>query len=382
MRLLFTSTKGEGHIRPLLPYAKAVAALGHEVLVAAPEVCAPIVAKAGLEHHVFDNLSGEELEAIWAPHRGVRGDDMMKIALPKMFAGPTARKSMPRLREAVETWRPDVIVRESLEYAGLALAETHGIPHARVNVHNCVFESRVNQFSTEPVATLLHEGSVASNASAILWDEPVFTAFPETFDGDARHGDNNPPMRVRTVENGPAPETDWRPTGERPLLYMTFGTVAAGFGQKGHVYQIVLDALGDLDIEILLTVGPNFDIASLNNVPGNVDVRSFVPQAAVFPHAAAILCHGGSGTLLGGFGAGLPQVVTPLFADQFDNAERTEKAGLGLMVSDPIEEGVATAVADVLKRRDIAENCAAVATEMESLVVVDVAAERIVGLAR
>jgi len=145
MRILFTSTKGEGHIRPLLPYAKAVAALGHEVLVAAPEVCAPIVAKAGLEHHVFDNLSGEELEAIWAPHRGVRGDDMMKIALPKMFAGPTARKSMPRLREAVETWRPDVIVRESLEYAGLALAETHGIPHARVNVHNCVFESRVNQ---------------------------------------------------------------------------------------------------------------------------------------------------------------------------------------------------------------------------------------------
>ena len=382
MRILFTSTQGEGHIRPLLPYAKAVAALGHDVRIAAPEGCGPIISKAGFEHHVFDCLSGPELEAIWAPHRGVRGDDMLKIAIPQMFAGATASKSLPRLRQAVETWRPDVIVRESVEYAGLMLAEAHGIPHARVNVHNCGFEERVNSYAVEPVATLLDGVGVAGDAKAIIWDEPVFTAFPATFDGDARAGENNPPMRVSTAAGGPVPETDWRPKGERPLVYMTFGTVAAGFGQKGHLYQLVLDALAQTDTEILLTVGPNFDISSLENVPEYVDVRSFVPQAAVFPHAAAILCHGGSGTLLGGFGAGLPQVVTPLFADQFDNAQRAESAGLGLMVRDPIEEGVAEAVTEIMKRQDIAERCALVAAEMASLVPSAAAAERVVGLAR
>ncbi|SMX25414.1 glycosyltransferase [Boseongicola aestuarii] len=382
MRILFTSTKGEGHIRPLLPYARAAAGLGHDVQIAAPEPCAPIIAKAGFRHHVFECLSGPELEAIWGPHRGVRDDDMVKIAIPQMFAGATAERSMPGLRQAVETWRPDVIVRESVEYAGLVVAEAYGIPHARVNVHNCGFEELVNSYAVEPVATLLEGVGAAGDSKAMIWEEPVFTAFPETFDGDAQAGENNPPMRVSTASSGPVPETDWTPKGERPLVYMTFGTVAAGFGQKGHLYQLVLDALAQTDTEILLTVGPNFDISSLENVPGNVDVRSFVPQAAVFPHAAAILCHGGSGTLLGGFGAGLPQVVTPLFADQFDNARRAERAGLGLMVSDPIEEGVADAVTEIMKNQDIAERCALVAAEMASLVPSDVAAERMVGLAR
>jgi hypothetical protein len=52
------------------------------------------------------------------------------------------------------------------------------------------------------------------------------------------------------------------------------------------------------------------------------------------------------------------------------------------MVSDPIEEGVADAVTEIMKNQDIAERCALVAAEMASLVPSDVAAERMVGLAR
>jgi UDP:flavonoid glycosyltransferase YjiC (YdhE family) len=37
MRVLFSSTRGAGHLQPLLPYARALVARRHEVAVAAPE---------------------------------------------------------------------------------------------------------------------------------------------------------------------------------------------------------------------------------------------------------------------------------------------------------------------------------------------------------
>ena len=38
------------------------------------------------------------------------------------------------------------------------------------------------------------------------------------------------------------------------------------------------------------------------------------------PHAAAMACHGGFGTVRAGLAAGVPLAVLPLFADQPDNA--------------------------------------------------------------
>ena len=48
------------------------------------------------------------------------------------------------------------------------------------------------------------------------------------------------------------------------------------------------------------------------------------------PHARAMVCHGGSGTMRAGLAAGIPQVVLPLFADQPDNAARVDALGAGI----------------------------------------------------
>ena len=51
--------------------------------------------------------------------------------------------------------------------------------------------------------------------------------------------------------------------------------------------------------------------------------------------AAVVVCHGGSGTVLGALAAGVALVVVPLFADQADNAERVAAVGAGVVV-DPV----------------------------------------------
>ena len=377
MRVLFTSTQGEGHVRPLLPYARAMKARGHDVLIAAPENCAAIAAKAGLAHVPFERLGSDELQAIWAPHRGLRDDEMLAIALPQMFAGPTARTSMSGLQKILADWQPDVLIRESVEYAGLVLARAHGIPHARVNVHNCWFESRINHFAEEPVNILLDEAGLKQEANETIWNEPVFTSFPDAIDGDAPQGEANPPFRIRSDAGVPMPDTDWHPKGDRPLIYATFGTVTGGSDEQSQTFQMVLDALAELDVEVLLTVGPDFDIGQIGSVPRNATVRPFVPQAAVFPHASAILCHGGSGTLLGGIAAGLPQVVVPRIADQWDNARRTESAGLGVQVLDPTVSALSAAITGALEDTGILQTCRRIADEMSKQAVIDEAADRI-----
>jgi UDP:flavonoid glycosyltransferase YjiC (YdhE family) len=48
------------------------------------------------------------------------------------------------------------------------------------------------------------------------------------------------------------------------------------------------------------------------------------------PHAAAMVCHGGFGTVRMALASGVPMVVLPLFADQPHNARRVAALGAGI----------------------------------------------------
>jgi UDP:flavonoid glycosyltransferase YjiC (YdhE family) len=67
-------------------------------------------------------------------------------------------------------------------------------------------------------------------------------------------------------------------------------------------------------------------------VPENVRVERWVPQAEALAQASLVVCHGGSGTVLGALAANLPLVIMPLFADQFANARTLAGAGAAAVV--------------------------------------------------
>jgi MGT family glycosyltransferase len=102
---------------------------------------------------------------------------------------------------------------------------------------------------------------------------------------------------------------------------------------------VAVNAVADLPVRVLLTVGRELDLDALPPVPGNVRVERWVPQQDVLRHAAAAVVHGGSGSTLGAIAAGVPLVVVPLFADQPYNARRVAEVGAGLAV-EPNRENV------------------------------------------
>ena len=133
-------------------------------------------------------------------------------------------------------------------------------------------------------------------------------------------------LRFRTAAPPPRPLPDWWRNHDWPLVYLTLGSVVPIPG----LHRAAIDALSALPVRVLMTLGQDRDPAELGLVGANVHVARWVPQAHVMPHAAAIVCHGGSGTVTAAMAGGVPAVVVPMIADQHENARRVSELGAGL----------------------------------------------------
>ena len=111
-----------------------------------------------------------------------------------------------------------------------------------------------------------------------------------------------------------------------PRVYLTLGTVA--FGAVDVLRQAALEAAA-LGAEVVVACGPAGDPELLGQLPGNVHISRYLPQAALLPTVDVIVHHGGAGTMLTSAAHGIPQVILPQGADQFINAESVQAAGVG-----------------------------------------------------
>jgi MGT family glycosyltransferase len=140
-------------------------------------------------------------------------------------------------------------------------------------------------------------------------------------------------------------------TPGRPLVYLTLGTAYATV----DVLRAAIAGLARLPADVLVAAGPAVDVADLGDVPDHVRVRSWVSQAAVLPHVDLVVHHGGSGTMLGTFAAGKPQLVLPRGADQFTNADTVVSSGAGsqLLPAELTSDAVKVAAQALLTDEDV-----------------------------
>jgi UDP:flavonoid glycosyltransferase YjiC (YdhE family) len=64
-------------------------------------------------------------------------------------------------------------------------------------------------------------------------------------------------------------------------------------------------------------------------LPATVNHFPYVPLSPLLPRCAALVHHGGIGTAAQAMAAGIPQLIMALAHDQFDNADRIQRLGIG-----------------------------------------------------
>jgi UDP:flavonoid glycosyltransferase YjiC (YdhE family) len=122
----------------------------------------------------------------------------------------------------------------------------------------------------------------------------------------------------------PAWTEPWSPPpGDAPLVRVAMSST---YQAQVPDMQRIAAALGTLDVRGVITAGPALDPAAIS-APANVQVVAAAPHAEVLREAAAVVTHGGHGTVAKSLAAGVPLLVMPMGRDQLDNAARVVARG-------------------------------------------------------
>jgi UDP:flavonoid glycosyltransferase YjiC (YdhE family) len=369
MRVLMTTHRGAGHFGPMVPFAHALQRAGHDVLVAAPRSAAPMVARAGLDLHPFEEADPAAEAGVHQQVRSLPADEANELMLRDLFGRIRGGVALPAMVEAVAGWGADLVVHELSELAGPAAAERYGVPHARVGIGLAIGE----HWGVGPLNEALDDLRAqigAAGAPSRLERSPYLTLAPPSLEFPSPHLSRA--LRFREPA-GVRPLPDWWNGSDEPLVYVSFGSAAPNFDFFGRLCRAVLDAVADLPLRILFTIGDQSDPEALGPLPRSVHVERWVPQADVMPHAAAMVGHGGSGSTLMAMAAGVPLAVVPLFADQPYNARRVSQIGAGIALEGGVEAvaEVPRAIRTLLEEPRYQHQARRVAAEMAALPPVD-----------
>lgn len=365
MRILFTTNPLLGHFLPMVPLIRAVRAAGHQVRVATGANLAPAVRRHGFPLWLVGPTWPQTWAELLASADPAAGDvERMRHAATVLFAEPgvaRARQLVPMAR----AWRPDVVVHELAEFAGWEAAAACGAVDV---VHG--YGAHVPDLPDLAglVCRVAADRLGTPDRSPAVLTAPYLDPCPPALQppGAApfRHS-----LPIRP-EVGAVYPGERLPDAVRHLpydrtIYLTLGTAF----NEPDAWITALEAVRHLPVNVIGTTGPNLDPAIFGRQPAHVALTHFLPQALVLRHVDAVVCHAGSGTMLGALAEGRPLVALPMGADQFANAAQIVRTGAGAAVSpeDRTPETVAAAITQVLDGPGFAQAAYALQTEIAAM---------------
>jgi UDP:flavonoid glycosyltransferase YjiC (YdhE family) len=324
MRVLISSWGWRSHYYPMVPFAWALRAAGHDVRVASHPAMVPVITASGLTAvAVGKDLDFVELFTGGIAETAAQSDESVTVD------GATARCAEAMVDDLVafaRGWQPHLVVHDPLNLAAPVVARILGVPAVK-HLWGADFSEGM------PIAADVMTGNLVrpfgierlpDAADLILDPCPPMMQVPP---GSA------PRQPIRFVPyNGTAehPPWLWRPSS-RPRVCVTWGTLMAEV-DGGGLFRAprVIEALAASEIEVVLAIDPKTR-PRFGTLPDNVHPAD-APLAlhVLLATCQAVVHQGGAGTTMTALAAGVPQVILPAVVDQQFNAARLELTGAGV----------------------------------------------------
>lgn len=369
------SIAAHGHVNPSLEVIRELVARGHRVSYAIPASFAEKVAATGAEPVVYTStLPMDDDPDAW-------GTELVDNLEPFLADGT---QSLPQLAEAFENDRPDLVISDITSYPAPILARRWGVPYIQLSPNMVAWEGYDEEVAAPQYAQLAESergrdylarfqawldenGMNFSLDRFVVHPDRAIVLIPKALQLFADRVDESVYTFVGACQGERADQGEWeRPAGAEKVLLISLGSANT---KQPDFYRACVEAFGGLPgWHVVLQIGKFVDPSELGEIPGNVEVHSWVPQLAILKKADAFLTHAGAGGSQEGLATGTPMVAVPLAVDQFGNADMLVSLGVARRLSmeeataEVLREAVTALVADpeVARRgeevrRDMAE---------------------------
>ena len=351
LRLLLVGIGTRGDVQPILALAQAAAARGHQ-----PRVAAPPEFKDWIERHGFEFTPvGLNIRQFLADH-----PEVLTGRPSKAMAGwQTFFATLPAQARDV---RAAAHGAQAIVWGGLAFSAPSVAEFLRIPALGVLYSTSLSPSAQHPPVALPWQ-NLPGWVNRLLWfinrvlgeriTGPMLTSAraelglprvglhqhlfmdarfmvatdEEVFPSDPAWGGRFPRANYVFYDD-PAPLEPqlqaWLDAGEPPV-FVDFGSMSGAGTQRAA--GVVLQALAGTGRRCL--IGAGLMSASGNqDLPAGWRVVHAAPHALLFPRVAAVIHHGGAGTIANALRAGVPQVILPLILDQYQHAHHLHRAGL------------------------------------------------------
>lgn len=349
-----------GDVFPFIWLGRLLMQHGHGVTLIAARVFESACRRAGVS---FMPLARDDFDEMLA-HPG-----LFKIIEGTKVAHGYAGRATGDYAAAIEHWmarhgRPDLMLAPMTCFGARLIREKRGIPVVTVHVTPLLVNSahapalfipafrwlrwlplalrRLVLSGPNPFDRYAHphvwqacsDHGVAAPKSLRWewWDSPdgVLALFPDWYGPPQPDWPHNLlqwdfPLEDLSNEEALSPALKtFLEVGEKPVLF------TAGTGHR-HARDFFETALQLVMQNQSRAVFVTRDMNQLpKSLPASVHAVEYAPFSLLLPQVAAFVHHGGLGTVAQCLAAGVPQLIVPMAHDQFDNADRVVRLGVGL----------------------------------------------------
>lgn len=353
-----------GDVYPFIGVGRELRNRGHQVTLATNERFGPAVNRAGLEF-VQQGTNAQFSEALnnpdlWHPRRG------LQAVVGNRFMNDALNKQLDLIRERLAL-DPKIVVaagalcfgaRIAREVLPIRLATVHLQPSILLSVTDPpvmpslripawwprwlvqAMYGLANRFAIDPPVRAVVEpirrslGLPPERAYLQKWThspDRCLGLFPEWY-GHGRDWPSNMmltgfPLFDDRADEPLAEEVEEFLSAGDPPVVITFGT---GMAVGAQLFAAAIAACAQLGHRAIVLTPVREQLPAV--MPDNIRQFGYAPLMKLLPRCAALVFHGGIGTLAQALAAGVPTVCLPMAHDQPDNASRLEKLGVGKSV--------------------------------------------------
>ncbi|MEI3800847.1 MULTISPECIES: macrolide family glycosyltransferase [unclassified Chitinophaga] len=358
---VFFNVSAYGHVNPTLPIVAELSKRGHKVYYFIGESFAGAIQKAGGIPVILPGTSRSQ-------NTTPPGDK--EIALLPFLMARESPRIVPEIIARLKNINPDCIIFNTMLLSARLAARILRLPAIGFRpFHSPRLQQKIIENFTDPDFKLLaHAASEALAAVTTSYQLPALTLqeifsevpgltlvfLPKTFQVDAAQFDE------RFLFVGPSftapPSIPWpvAQSSKSPAIriYISLGTLR---NNEPDFYRKCFSAFSAPDWTVVMSVGDQIDLHTLEPIPDNFVVKRSVPQTALLPHVDVFVTHGGLNSTMESLYYGVPMVVLPSIKEQVTTAERVRDLHLGLILdrTDFTAEALREAVTTVFQSESI-----------------------------